>query len=183
MTCDNAGGVGEGVAHLARHGHRRIAFASDDTHIATAADRRAGYLAAVERLGLDADPGLVVSGLRTQADAATAISHLVQLADPPTAILAARNVITIGAVRALRAAGLSRQVALVGFDDFPTADLLDPGVTLIKQDVLGMGTRSMDLLLGRLDGNAGEATRTEVIPTRLVIRGSGEIPGPATGLV
>ncbi|MEZ5097464.1 MAG: LacI family DNA-binding transcriptional regulator [Nocardioides sp.] len=179
VTADNAAGVAAGVDHLAAHGHRRVAFVGDDTHIPTAADRRAGYLSAVARLGLDDEPELRVTGARTPQDAERAVAALLALDRPPTAIMAARNVITIAAVRALRAASLSHQIALVGFDDFPTADLLEPGVTLIKQDVVGLGTRAMDILLGRMDGEAGVGWRNEVLPTTLVERGSGEIPGPA----
>ena len=76
-------------------------------------------------------------------------------------------------------AALRRQfeVALVGFDDFPVADLLDPGVTVVAQDPAAIGRLAAEMLFRRLDGDRSPST-IEVVPTRLIIRGSGEIaPG------
>jgi LacI family transcriptional regulator len=95
-------------------------------------------------------------------------------AQPPTAIFAAQNLLTIGAVRALRRLGLHHKVALVGFDDVELADTLDPGVTVVAQDPAAIGRTAAEHLLRRLDGDAGPP-RTVVVPTRLVVRGSGEI--------
>jgi len=69
---------------------------------------------------------------------------------------------------------LHHRVALVGFDDFLLADLLDPGITVIAQDPAAMGTTAAELLFGRLDGDRSPTVH-RVIPTRLIQRGSGEI--------
>jgi LacI family transcriptional regulator len=66
-------------------------------------------------------------------------------------------------------------VALVGFDDFPLADLLEPAVTVVAQDPAAMGTLAAQRLFARIDGDTGPTT-TMVVPTRLVPRGSGELP-------
>jgi len=73
-------------------------------------------------------------------------------------------------------------VALVGFDDFPLADMLRPGITVIAQDVIGMGRLAAEILFRRLDGDRSPF-RTHVLPTWLITRGSGEIgpPAPARG--
>jgi LacI family transcriptional regulator len=102
---------------------------------------------------------------------------MLALPDPPTAFFTARNVLTVGAVRALRDLGLRDTVALVGFDDFPTADLLEPGVTCVKQAVDIEGELAIDLLLSRMDGDVSPP-RSRVVPTSLVPRGSGEIAAP-----
>jgi LacI family transcriptional regulator len=70
-------------------------------------------------------------------------------------------------------------VALVGFDDFPMSDLLEPGLTVIRQDVHTIGRTAAGLLLSRVEGVDSESTRQPqhiVLPTALVPRGSGEIP-------
>jgi LacI family transcriptional regulator len=68
-------------------------------------------------------------------------------------------------------------VALVGFDDVPLADAVDPGLTVIAQDAKGVGRAAAEVLFARLDGDRGP-TRTVVLPTTLIARGSGEIaPG------
>jgi LacI family transcriptional regulator len=74
----------------------------------------------------------------------------------------------------LRQRGLQRRVALVGFDDFLLADLLDPGVTVVAQDPVGMGRTAAELLFGRLDGDESAATHVQ-LRARLIERGTGEI--------
>ena len=64
---------------------------------------------------------------------------------------------------------------MVGFDDFPLADMLSPGITVIAQDIETMGKLAAEILFRRLDGDESP-TRTVTVPTRLIERGSGEIP-------
>jgi LacI family transcriptional regulator len=68
---------------------------------------------------------------------------------------------------------------MVGFDDFPLADMLRPGVTVIAQDIATIGKLAAEILFRRLDGDISPAS-THVVPTRLVPRGSGEIRVTAT---
>ncbi|MGL5929802.1 MAG: substrate-binding domain-containing protein, partial [Dermatophilaceae bacterium] len=90
---------------------------------------------------------------------------------------AARNILATGAVRALIERRLRTTVALVGFDDFPTADLLDPPLTVIRQDVWRIGQTVADLLFTRIAGDTAPPRHVVIEPT-LVQRGSGEIPPP-----
>src|ERR671920_999378 len=99
--------------------------------------------------------------------------------DPPTALFTARNDITIAAVRSLQRNGLERRTALVGFDDFPLADLVRPRITVMAQDPTAMGRQAVELVFARLEGDTSPP-RTAVVRTRLVQRGSGEIPPPDT---
>ena len=162
------------MRHLASFGHRRIGFLGDDPSISTATERLAGYRDALDAGGLTLDDALVRTGVRTEDDARAAVTQMLSLDEPPTALFTARNVLTVGAVRALRYLDLRDRVGLVGFDDFPTADLLEPGVTCVKQAVVTEGELAIDMLLSRLDGDEGPA-RVEVVPTTIVARGSGEI--------
>jgi len=171
----NVIGSAEGVRHLAASGHRRIAYLGDRARILTAQQRYQGYRAALEELGIPLDPSLVVHELRDPAIADGAVTALLVRPDPPTALFTAQNLVTIGAVRALRRTGRERSVALVGFDDFPTADLLSPGVTVVAQDPAAMGRLAAATLFRRIAGDAGPPA-THVIPTTLIRRGSGEIP-------
>ena len=100
--------------------------------------------------------------------------ELLDLADPPTALLAGQNLITIGAIRTLQQLGLQQRVALLGFDDFPLADLLSPAVSVVAQDPTNLGQAAAELLFARVDGDRGPPRRV-MVPTRLVPRGSGEI--------
>lgn len=171
----NALGAAEGVRHLAAAGHRRIAFLGDRRSIRTAEQRYEGYRDALDALGLPVDPGLVVHDLRESADADGAVTALLARPDPPTALFTAQNLITVGAVRALRRLGAEWSVALVGFDDFLLADLLSPGVTVVAQDPAAVGRTAATLLFARIGGDTSPPA-VRLVPTTLIRRGSGELP-------
>lgn len=174
VTVDNRAGAAEACRHLRQHGHVKVAALVDELSIETARERLAGYR---DAMGADHDPELEAHGLRTQLDAETVVAAMLARPDPPTALFCGRNEITIGAVRALQSSGLEHRVALVGFDDFATADLLRPGLTAVRQDAVREGELAFDILMDRLEGGT-EPMRTEVLQPELVRRGSGEIPGP-----
>lgn len=137
-----------------------------------ARQRFAGYRDAI---GPGADPALVVHDVRTPADADGAVTALLGGPDAPTALFTAQNLVTIGAVRALRRLGLEQEIALVGFDDFLLADLLSPGVTVVAQDPVAIGRIAARRLFARIDGDTGPP-QLRLVPTTLIRRGSGEIP-------
>jgi LacI family transcriptional regulator len=169
VVVDNRVGATAGVGHLLDGGHRRIAFLGDRSDIWTAQERYSGYVDALTGAGIAVDPGLVVHGIRTSELGSTVVAGLLRQPDPPTAIFAGNNMITIGAVGA--AAGADRRPALVGFDDFPLAERLTPPVTVVSQDPAGLGATACQTLLGRIEGDDAPA-RTIVLPTRLVVRGT-----------
>ncbi|WP_242383648.1 LacI family DNA-binding transcriptional regulator [Actinomadura luzonensis] len=173
----NRQGARTGVAHLLAHGHRRVGFIGDrPAGLHPRRERFQGYRDALEEAGLPADRALVATGHDREA-AAAAARRLLALPDPPTALFTGDDLATTGAVVALSGAG-RRDVALVGFDDPPLAECLDPPLTAVAQDPAGMGVAAAELALSRLDGDRSRARRT-VIPTRLVVRGSGELrPAP-----
>jgi LacI family transcriptional regulator len=168
----NVRGASEAVRHLIAHGHRRIAYLGDWRGISTARSRQQGYLDALGGL-----PARAVDGLRNPAAAEAATLTLLDGPDPPTALFTGQALITVGAVRALRRRGLQAAVALVGFDDLPLGDLLEPPLTAMAQDPVAMGRTAARALFARIDGEAGPP-REFLIPTVLVRRGSGEIPPP-----
>ena len=92
-------------------------------------------------------------------DAYETTTDLLRGNDPPTALFASQNLISIGAVRALHDLGLQHEVAMVSFDDIQLADALDPGLTVVAQDPLELGRRAAELLFERLDGFDGPQPR------------------------
>ena len=179
VVSDNRGGAVSAVDHLRSFGHRRIAYLGDSQAIVTAAQRFDGYRHALERAGLAADPLHVRHDLRTVDDAALATAEILRLPVPPTALFTSQNLVTIGALKAVRQAGLQDTVAMVGFDDFQLADIFSPGITVVTQDIAQLGRLATRLLLERLDGK-DTPLGTHVIATGLTVRGSGEIK-PAAG--
>jgi LacI family transcriptional regulator, galactose operon repressor len=174
VVSDNAGGARAGVAHLIAAGHRRIAFLGDREAIHTAAERLRGYRDALAGHGIAPTPELERMELSTSTAAEAATRELLASAHPPTALFTGQNLVTIGAIHALRALGRSNDIALVGFDDIPMGDVLQPAVTVVAQDPRASGQRAAELLFERVDGHAGPS-RTVVVPTTLIPRGSGEI--------
>jgi len=169
VLADNEGGARRGAAHLIAHGHRRIGFLGESADRYTAAQRRAGYRAALEDAGIGYDDALVGVSAGDPEGAARAL-----LAGParPTALFCADNRHTVGALRAVRAA--TEPVALLGFDDFELAELLPVPVSVVRFDVMALGAAAARLAYGRVDGERGLPARA-VVPCELVARGSGEL--------
>jgi LacI family transcriptional regulator len=175
VLLDNRGGAHLAVEHLLAQGHRRIAFVSDPEGLYTATERHAGYRRAMERAGVPIDPALVRLGSHDAEQAEAVVAELLALPEDrrPTALFTGNNRHTVGAVRALRAAG-GEPIALVGFDDFELADLLAVPITVIRHDPARMGGQAAALAFGRLDGD-DRPPQEIVVPTELIRRGSGEI--------
>lgn len=176
VSSENVEGARAAVGHLVARGHRAIAFLGDHTRISTATERLQGYREALAIAGLPADPTLVASGLDSEESAERLVRSMLLSRRPPTALFTAQNLITIGAVRALRSLDLQQRIALFGFDDFLVSDLLDPQVAVVEQDIYQLGQTAATLLFDRQEGTRtgpGEHIR---IPTRLIVRASGDIP-------
>jgi LacI family transcriptional regulator len=172
ILLDNTGGARLATEHLLRQGHRRIGVVSDPLTIHTIVERVDGYRACLERWGVSVDDSLIRAGARDVRDAEAAALDLLTLPHPPTAIFATNNRACIGTLHALRVTGA--RTALVGFDDFELADLLE--VTVVRHDPYELGRRGAEMLFARLAGDEGPPQRI-VLPTELVVRGSGEV-GP-----
>ena len=154
-----------------------IAFVGDLLQIQTAKQRYAGYLDAMRGADLRVVQQDTIHDCTSASLAEAAVTALMRSEDPPTALFTAQNFVTFGALRALRHLGLQHRVAVVGFDDFALADLLEPGVTVVAQDAAAIGRRAAERLFSRFDGDDSPYT-VEVVPSRLVVRGSGEIAPP-----
>ena len=168
VTIDNEEGAAAMVRHLAGLGHRRIALIGGAVVNTDAQARLTGYRRAVAEGGLDADPALVVGGDFTEQSGHAAAAVLLALADRPTAVFAANDSMAIGALRAIREAGLDvpRDLALAGFDDIPVAQYVTPALTSVHVPIHEMGARAVEAVL------ADAASQTTTLPTRLIVRES-----------
>jgi LacI family transcriptional regulator len=173
VLLDNLGGARAATEHLLARGHERIAVVADPDDLFTAAERLAGHRQALDAAGVPVREELLRLGSHDVAQAEAVVRELLALpADRrPTAVFAGNNRHTVGALRAINTA--ARPVALVGFDDFELADLL--GITVVRHATAQMGAHAAALAFDRLDGGA-RAPRRVVVPTELVVRGSGEVP-------
>jgi LacI family transcriptional regulator len=173
VLIDNVGGACAATDHLVAHGHRRIGVVGDALSVATTAERLEGYRRGLESGGIPYEERLLRLGPSDVEGAEAAARELLALPDPPTAIFTTNNRNTIGVLRAV--AGRSRRPALVGFDDFELADSLATPVSVVAHDPAEMGRQAARLLFERLDGEHGPPRRV-MLPTRLLARGSGEVP-------
>ncbi|WP_030940793.1 LacI family DNA-binding transcriptional regulator [Streptomyces sp. NRRL S-646] len=177
IVSSNRAGTHDGVAHLIAHGHRRIGFIGDlPVKLYTRRERLAGYRTALQEADLAYDRSLVTNA-HDQPAAATATAQLLALSDPPTALFAGNNMVALGMVAELARRG-RKDIAVVAFDDVPLAEALEPALTVVAQDPEEIGRAAAATALARLDGDRSRA-RTITVPTRLIVRGSGERPAQA----
>lgn len=171
VTPDNVTGVQDAVRHLTGLGHRRIGYIAGPQSTSTGRERLAAFQAAVAQSDADDDADLVYVGDFQSASGAAGARHLLELPQPPTALLAADSLMGIGAVGVCNEKGLSigTDVAFVAYDDIEAFTLLNPALTVIAHDVDAMGRLAVDLLVQVI---AGEAPRSVVLASRLVVRGS-----------
>jgi LacI family transcriptional regulator len=162
------------TGHLLAAGHRRIGLVNGPEMLRTAADRLQGYRETLLAAGLPFDPDLVRDGRYREGDAYAATLALLKIENPPTAIFATNNVMTIGVMRAVADAGLvcPADVSVVGIDDFPWADAFTPRLTTVAQPVADMGRQVLDMLIGRMTGARSGAGETRVLAPRLIVRDS-----------
>jgi LacI family transcriptional regulator len=170
VSSDNVGGAREAVEHLIRHGHKRIGMLVGDPAVWSDNERLRGYKEALAAHGILYDDALVKSNCRDVVTAELAAYQLLlELSSPPTAIFAYNNRSAIGAVRAINK--LRPTTALVGFDDFESAEMLS--LTVQAQDTFQLGKLATETLLRRLKGKEFDIQNVR-IPTWLIERGSGE---------
>lgn len=172
VLVDNVGGTVEAVEHLARHGHRRIAFLGDRPDVFTATERLRGFRAGCLRAGVRYDERLALLRAPTRENVTDALHRVLRGPDRATAVIAGNNRVAVHLLRAL--ALVTPRPAVIGFDDFELADLLN--VTVVAHDVSQLGVDAAELLFGRIHGD-DSAPRKVVLPVHLAPRGSGEV-GP-----
>lgn len=154
------------VQHLAQAGHRRIALIGGLPGLATTEERIEGYRRGLRAAGLRHDPRLVLSGGSAADPASKAVLRLLGLPTPPTAVIVGNNHMTVGAMRALRDAGLvvPRDMGLVCFDDFEWADLFSPRLTTVAQPCRELGAQAVQLLLSRISDPGQKVRRVRLKP-------------------
>jgi LacI family transcriptional regulator len=166
----------EAVDHLVRLGHRRIAALTGPVTRRSGRERLAGLLEALRAHGHE-DRALPIA---TEHDAAAAEAEILRLldgAEPPTALLAGGLALLIGTLRALDKRGLvpGRDIALVGWDDGPLAELSRPPLAVVDRDPRGLGAAAATLALKRL-GHGGvryeEPAQVEFRRARFILRPS-----------
>jgi len=177
VDVDNQAGAYQAVKHLIKLGHRRIGFISNaPLSYSGAQERFAGYRRALADHGIRDDSELVGRAAFLPESARSAMELLLDLPDRPTAVFGASDVVALGAMGAIRSAGLGipDDVAVVGFDDIFLAAHAYPPLTTVRVPAYGLGWTAAEVLIARIEGDAVSSVTLE---TELVIREScGAVP-------
>jgi len=170
---DGRAGLAMVVQHLIDLGHRRIAYITADPDLMFAHLRMQGYRETLARNGVPLDETLIVEGDLTQRSGRQATYRLLDLPQPPTAIIAANDLMALGAMAAIQERGLrvGTDIAVAGFDDIPLAEHSHPPLTTVRQPIYQIGKMVCQMLIRLLRGEALEQTQVILQPT-LVVRAS-----------
>lgn len=175
IDIDNKGGARRATEHLIELGHRRIAMITNAEVVYTAsASRLAGYQAALEAAGIAYAPALVRYGNFTPHSGQTAMAELIAQTPQPTAVFVASDTVALGVAQAIRQAGLGipDDIALIGFDDIPLAEFVDPPLTTVRLPATGLGWGAAELLIRLIAAEEAIHDSTVILDTELVVRKS-----------
>lgn len=170
---ENRASMAQLVTHILSHGHTRVAYVPGHPRFETTLERIEGYRAALLAAGKTVDDSLITSPTSDRDQATRATAEMLARADRPTALVTGNNHATIGAIRAIRQAGLGipEDIALAGFDDFDWAADFEPRLTVIAQPVEDIGRLSAARLIERIRMPETPTQHTQ-IGGRLVVRTS-----------
>lgn len=169
------------IAHLAERGHRRIGMVHGRQGLTTTTERLAGYRRGLAEQGIDHDPRLEADGASDVVSARDAVIRLLELEEPPTAVVSANNHMTVGVLRGLRDRGVRvpDDIAVVAFDDVEWGDLLPSPLTAIAQPWQEMGRQATLTLLDRMTGDTAPPRAIRLAPTLVHRRSCGCAPDGA----
>jgi len=176
INVDNRHGAYLATDHLIRLGHRCIAYVAGPADHSDDLERLAGYRQALIQAHIAFDQVLVVSGTGRANGGERALSQLMALDEPPTAVFCYNDMTAIGLLHAARQVGLlvPEELAVVGFDDIPFAAYFRPPLTTIAQPKPQMGRQAMEMVLALMaDGALGSgAVSNVVVQGQLIVRES-----------
>lgn len=174
INIDNFGGAVEVTAHLLGLGHRELRMISGPRGNRDAVERERGFRTALNQAGLTPRAEWIVEGAFTEASGYRATEQLLSAAVPPTAIFAGNDSMAVGALSAARQRGVRvpEDLAVVGFDDVPIAEYVNPALTTVRVSISKLGSCAAERLVECIRAHNRHERRHEIQPTELIIRGS-----------
>jgi DNA-binding LacI/PurR family transcriptional regulator len=172
VDADNIGGASAAVRYLLDNGRKAVATIAGPPDMAVGIDRLIGYRQPLAALGV-LDPGMIAYGDFSTMSGQHALLRLMDHRPGIDAVFAASDLMAAGALQALRRLGrrVPSDVAVIGFDDLPSAQQTDPRLTTVRQPVDAMGTRMVTEILAQIADPGREPSRV-VLETELILRGS-----------
>lgn len=174
VLSDNRGAIFQALEHLKGLGHRRIGIILGPEGVYTADERFRAFMDAVTEYGLDPDPELVRRGDYRTVSGSDCVNGFLSMDKRPTALIVTNCEMTVGAIVALETAGVRvpEQLSLIGFDNRELALAVRPRLSMVAQNIAGMGESAVSLLLERIEGKNSGAYADVVFDVSLEINSS-----------
>jgi len=161
------------VRHFIEEGHSRIGFIAGPRRISTSTERQAGYEQTLKEAGIALHPDLVQQGGYVIEGGYQAMRRLMDLPEPPSAVLTSNNLMTLGALRYIheKAYNIPEDISIIGYDDLAWASALKPPLSVIAQPESEIGLMAARLMLDRLS-NPDSFTKHVTLEAQLILRSS-----------
>jgi LacI family transcriptional regulator len=174
ITVDNYGGALAMTSHLVGHGHQRVAIIKGTADNIEAQERLRGYRDALAGAGIPHDGRMEVDGFFSESSGYEAAQYLISLTDRPSAIFAGNDAMAVGALSAMRDAGLRvpDDIALAGFDDVPIASYMSPSLTSVQVGIHDIGVRAVETVIDAVRNKPTHRQAQVRLETVLSLRGS-----------
>jgi DNA-binding LacI/PurR family transcriptional regulator len=159
IATDDIHGGALAVTYLLRLGHRRIGVITGPVQSQSSHNRLQAYRQTIEELGIPFDSQLIVPGDGKADGGYAGADCLLDASYPPTAVFCYNDLTAIGTIRAIKNRGLRvpDDVSVIGFDDIPFAEYIDPPLTTVRQHRYTMGGLATEMILALLNGKSPEA--------------------------
>jgi LacI family transcriptional regulator len=176
IVVDYAVGVRQAVGYLLELGHRRIGLIAGPELLKSSRARRGAFFETLKTAGIEEDATLIANGGHTVLGGLAAMTQVLSLQSPPTAVLASNDLSAIGALRAAHKQGLKvpEDISIVGFDDILLAEFTDPPLTTIRLSRQDLARQALDALLRHIRNETEDSRqgREFTVSSQLVIRSS-----------
>ena len=172
FTCDNRHGVHQAIAYLVSLGHSRIGNLHGKLHLVDGIERLEAFRTAMLEFGCELREEWIVDGQFHPMGGYEAGLRMLSASPRPTAIFCANDEMAAGLLQAAYSLGLSvpEDISVVGFDDVPTASLLHPGLTTVRQPLEEIGCAALHALIAQINGDV--AAPHVQFDTELIVRKS-----------
>lgn len=173
VIIDNNTGAFEATKHLLERGHKRIALINGPKDNLTAQNRFRGYREALKEYNLDYDPKLIINKDWSRECGYQGFLELLNLEEPPTAIFAANDLISVGVIEAIKMGGylIPEEIAVVGFEDTIVTSIIEPPLTTVAQPMYELGSNSAKKLFSLIEDEDIEEN-IEILTSKLIVRKS-----------
>lgn len=172
---DDTDGIRQVVDHLVSLGHTRLACISEPTHFTKTYNRVLGFRQGLEAHNLASDPELIIESNFHQRSGQLAARQLLDVKNPPTAIVACNDLLALGAMSEAQERGLvvGRDISITGFDDIVLAEYANPPLTTVHQPAQKMGTMVAEMLVKVINREQTDEKQVVLKPTIIIRQSSG----------